>query len=169
MLARREALLSAGLLDERFFIYSEETDFCLRIKQAGWDVRHLPDMTIVHHAGKGGVSEKMVAQDAYARRQYAAKHFTPGRRLAATACACPCASASGRRWVAGTSRSTRSGAGRPGRRWALCSGRGSHRSASRRRGHSSRGGARTASPVRSTCRRSAAPVAGVALPFLKEG
>ena len=36
MLARREALLSAGLLDERFFIYSEEPDLCLRMKRAGW-------------------------------------------------------------------------------------------------------------------------------------
>lgn len=82
MLTRREALLSAGLLDERFFIYSEETDLCLRIKEAGWDIRHLPTMTIVHHAGKGGIRPKMVAQDAYARRQYARKHFTRPRRTA---------------------------------------------------------------------------------------
>jgi GT2 family glycosyltransferase len=75
MLARREALLSAGLLDERFFIYSEEPDLCLRIKRAGWQVRHLPQMTIVHHAGKGGVRPRMVAQDAYTRKQYARKHF----------------------------------------------------------------------------------------------
>ena len=39
MLVRREALLAAGLLDERFFIYSEEPDLCMRIKQAGWRVR----------------------------------------------------------------------------------------------------------------------------------
>jgi len=64
MLARREALLDAGLLDERFFLYSEEPDLCLRIKRAGWQVRHLPQMTIVHHAGKGGVQPRMVAQDA---------------------------------------------------------------------------------------------------------
>ena len=82
MLARREALLSAGLLDERFFIYSEETDLCLRVKEAGWEIRHLPTMTIVHHAGKGGVRPKMVAQDAFARRQYARKHFTGPRRTA---------------------------------------------------------------------------------------
>ena len=43
MLARREALESAGYFDERFFIYSEETDLCLRIKSAGWDIRHLAD------------------------------------------------------------------------------------------------------------------------------
>jgi len=80
MLARRDALLSAGLWDERFFIYSEETDLCLRVKRAGWRVRHLPTMTIVHHAGKGGLRPKMVAQDAFTRRQYAHKHFGPARR-----------------------------------------------------------------------------------------
>jgi N-acetylglucosaminyl-diphospho-decaprenol L-rhamnosyltransferase len=80
MLVRREALVSAGLLDERFFIYSEEPDLCMRIKRAGWQVRHLPQMTIVHHAGKGGVRPRMVAQDAYARKQYAHKHFSALRR-----------------------------------------------------------------------------------------
>jgi len=75
MLVRREALLGAGLLDERFFIYSEEPDLCTRIKRAGWQVRHMPQMTIVHHAGKGGVRPRMIAQDAYTRKQYARKHF----------------------------------------------------------------------------------------------
>jgi GT2 family glycosyltransferase len=81
LLARREAIQSAGFLDERFFIYSEETDLCLRIKQAGWNVRHLPQLTIIHHAGKDGVSPKMAAQDAFARRQYARKNFPPLRRV----------------------------------------------------------------------------------------
>lgn len=76
MLARREALTSAGWFDERFFLYAEEPDLCLRIKQAGWRVRHLPDMTITHHALKGGIRPRMVAQEALARRQYAQKHFT---------------------------------------------------------------------------------------------
>lgn len=75
MLARREALQSAGFLDERFFIYAEEPDLCLRIKRDGWKVVHLPAMTIVHHAGKGGIRPRMIAQDAYVRRQYASKHF----------------------------------------------------------------------------------------------
>lgn len=75
MLVRREALTSAGLLDERFFLQCEEPDLCLRIKRAGWQVRHLPSMTIVHHAQKGGVMPRMVAQETYARKQYARKHF----------------------------------------------------------------------------------------------
>jgi N-acetylglucosaminyl-diphospho-decaprenol L-rhamnosyltransferase len=80
MLARREALLSAGLLDERLFIYSEEPDLCLRIKRAGWQVRHLPQMTIVHHVAKAGIRPRNIAQYAYAGKQYAQKHFGPVRR-----------------------------------------------------------------------------------------
>lgn len=82
MLARREAILSAGVFDERFFLYSEEPDLCLRITRAGWRVRHVPRMTIVHHAGKGGMRPKMVAQEAFTRRQYALKHFGASHRAA---------------------------------------------------------------------------------------
>jgi GT2 family glycosyltransferase len=79
MVARRDALLAAGLMDERFFIYCEEPDLCRRIKAAGWDVAHLPVMTILHHAGKSGWSERLVAQDAFARRQYYTKHLSRPR------------------------------------------------------------------------------------------
>ena len=37
-------------------------------------------MTIVHHAGKGGMRPKMWAQDAYTRMQHARKHFSPLHR-----------------------------------------------------------------------------------------
>src|SRR5581483_7981213 len=80
MLVRREALDSAGWLDERFFIYSEEVDLALRIRQAGWRIRHFPQLTIVHHAGKAGLKPAAAAQYAYSRRLYAAKHFGPLRR-----------------------------------------------------------------------------------------
>jgi N-acetylglucosaminyl-diphospho-decaprenol L-rhamnosyltransferase len=82
MIARREALESSGLMDERFFIYSEEPDLCLRMKRAGWQIRHLPQMAIVHHAGKAGIRPRMAAQDAFTRMQLARKHFSPAHRLA---------------------------------------------------------------------------------------
>jgi N-acetylglucosaminyl-diphospho-decaprenol L-rhamnosyltransferase len=82
MLTRREAIESAGFLDERFFIYSEETDLCRRIKQAGWEIRHLPQMTIVHHAGKAGVKPHIESLNAYNRLVYARKHFSPAHRVA---------------------------------------------------------------------------------------
>jgi N-acetylglucosaminyl-diphospho-decaprenol L-rhamnosyltransferase len=82
LLLRREALESAGLLDERFFIYCEETDLCLRVKRAGWEMRHVPWLTILHHAGKAGLSPKMEAQAAFARLQYARKNFSAFQRAA---------------------------------------------------------------------------------------
>jgi GT2 family glycosyltransferase len=80
MLIRREALESAGFLDERFFMYSDEVDLCRRIRTAGWEIRHLPGMTIVHHEGKAGVDPAIESLNAYTRLMYARKHFSPVHR-----------------------------------------------------------------------------------------
>jgi GT2 family glycosyltransferase len=77
MLARREAIESAGFLDERFFMYSEETDLCRRIRSAGWEVRHLPSMTILHYGAQVGVDPTIESLSAYNRVAYARKHFSP--------------------------------------------------------------------------------------------
>jgi N-acetylglucosaminyl-diphospho-decaprenol L-rhamnosyltransferase len=82
LVVRRDVLERVGGMDERFFLYSEEPDLCLRGRQAGWEMRHLPSMTIVHHAGKAGVDPRLVAQDAYSRRQFAEKHFSRPHRFA---------------------------------------------------------------------------------------
>jgi GT2 family glycosyltransferase len=71
--ARAEAVASIGPMDERFFLYSEEIDWCLRAHQAGWDVRHLPVMTVTHHAGRRDRGDLM-AQLAYSRSLFARKH-----------------------------------------------------------------------------------------------
>jgi N-acetylglucosaminyl-diphospho-decaprenol L-rhamnosyltransferase len=81
MLARREALLGAGFMDERFFLFSDEPDLCLRIRHAGWKIIHTPAMTIVHHAGKAGIKPRLVAQETFARRLYAEKHFARPHRM----------------------------------------------------------------------------------------
>jgi GT2 family glycosyltransferase len=52
LLLRREALQEVGTLDERFFMYSEELDWCYRAKKAGWEVVYLPTARVVHHVGK---------------------------------------------------------------------------------------------------------------------
>ncbi len=82
LVVRREVLQGVGLMDERFFLYSEEPDLCLRAKQGGWEMRHLPLMTILHHAGKAGPNPRLAAQDAYARMQYARKHFSALHQVA---------------------------------------------------------------------------------------
>ncbi len=49
LLLRREAVESAGLLDERFFMYSEELDYAWRMRRAGWPLVYFPDAVVIHH------------------------------------------------------------------------------------------------------------------------
>jgi GT2 family glycosyltransferase len=72
--ARAEAIASIGPMDDRFFLYSEEIDWCLRAHRAGWDVRHLPLMAVTHHAGRRDRGDLM-AQLAHSRSLFAAKHY----------------------------------------------------------------------------------------------
>jgi GT2 family glycosyltransferase len=48
MLVRQQAIEQVGLMDERFFVYGEETDWCYRFKKAGWKVLFTPDAQIIH-------------------------------------------------------------------------------------------------------------------------
>lgn len=73
--ARREAIEQVGPLDDGFFLYCEETDWCLRFRERGWDVRHLPVMTITHHEGNSR-APRAVAQLSHSRRRFAYKHFS---------------------------------------------------------------------------------------------
>ncbi len=52
MAFRREALEQVGLVDEEYFIYSDETDLQYRLKQAGWKIVYLPDLRTIHFGGK---------------------------------------------------------------------------------------------------------------------
>jgi N-acetylglucosaminyl-diphospho-decaprenol L-rhamnosyltransferase len=74
LIARAEALLEVGGLDERFFLYSEETDWCYRFHRAGWKVTHLPTMTITHHTGHTPRPD-LSAQLSYAKILFARKHY----------------------------------------------------------------------------------------------
>jgi N-acetylglucosaminyl-diphospho-decaprenol L-rhamnosyltransferase len=52
LLVRRTAIDAVGLLDEGFRLYSEELEWCLRFRRAGWDVVYLPAAQVVHHSGR---------------------------------------------------------------------------------------------------------------------
>jgi GT2 family glycosyltransferase len=60
MLVRREAIKQVGIMDEQFFMYGEETDWCYRFKQAGWKILFTPDSQIIH---LGRQSSTQVAPD----------------------------------------------------------------------------------------------------------
>ncbi|MBN3523797.1 glycosyltransferase family 2 protein [Paenibacillus apiarius] len=49
MMVRREAIEQVGMLDEDFFMYGEDVDWCYRIKQAGWVNYYYPKTKIVHY------------------------------------------------------------------------------------------------------------------------
>lgn len=49
MLLRTAALQQAGILDEAFFMYGEDLDLALRVKQKGWNVYYYPGATILHY------------------------------------------------------------------------------------------------------------------------
>jgi N-acetylglucosaminyl-diphospho-decaprenol L-rhamnosyltransferase len=51
MMVRRAVFESVGLLDEGYFLYHEETDFCLQAQKAGWTCWYVPDSRVMHIAG----------------------------------------------------------------------------------------------------------------------
>ena len=51
LLVRRAVIERIGLLDERFFMYGEDLDWCLRARQAGWTVRYEPSVVVQHQHG----------------------------------------------------------------------------------------------------------------------
>lgn len=79
LLIRRETLSQIGLLDERYFMYFEELDWCLRAKRAGWKIMYLPTAKVVHHAGKS--SEQDLARRHIrfndSKCKYYTKHYGP--------------------------------------------------------------------------------------------
>ncbi len=74
LIVRREALDQVGPMDERFFLYSEETDWCRRIRGAGWAIRHLPQLQVTHHHG-AGIKPGLTAHLTHSKRLYAEKHM----------------------------------------------------------------------------------------------
>jgi GT2 family glycosyltransferase len=80
LLIRREALEDAGALDERFFIYTEEIDFCRRLGDRGWRLYFVPQSVIVHYGGASTaqVAGRMFVELYRSKVQYFRKHFGPG-------------------------------------------------------------------------------------------
>lgn len=51
LMLRREVVDEVGPMDERFFVYFEETDWCYRMMKAGWDRYYVPDAKVIHYCG----------------------------------------------------------------------------------------------------------------------
>jgi GT2 family glycosyltransferase len=82
MLIRNAALLEVGGLDERYFMYSEEVDWCWRLRAAGWAIWQEP-AAVVTHVGGAATSQfraKMLVALYRSRAQFAASHYSAAWR-----------------------------------------------------------------------------------------
>lgn len=65
MMVRNDAIKKVGLLDERFFMYAEDLDWCRRFREAGYAIIYNPEVKIIHHKYKSGIksaSKKIATQ-----------------------------------------------------------------------------------------------------------
>ncbi|MGH2798630.1 MAG: glycosyltransferase family 2 protein [Thermoleophilaceae bacterium] len=74
LLVRRRTLEAVGGLDEGFFMYCEDKDLCRRVRNAGWDVRYVPDVVAVHAGGASAPRASLLPVLAASRIRYARKH-----------------------------------------------------------------------------------------------
>ena len=90
MMVRREVFEKIGLLDEGYFMYFEETDFCLRASKAGWPTWYVPSSKIIHLVGQSsgvtGTKRTAKRRPAYwfkSRHRYFRRHYGAFRTLLA--------------------------------------------------------------------------------------
>ena len=76
LLVRRQAAEAVGLLDESFFMFNEETDWCYRFRRAGWKVLFFPGAEVVHVGGTshGG---RLFQENVRSQLRFLAKHHGP--------------------------------------------------------------------------------------------
>jgi GT2 family glycosyltransferase len=82
MMVRREVFETIGLMDEKYFLYFEETDFCLQARRAGWECWYVPQSRVMHIAGQStGVTvrnsspKRLPAYWFDSRRRYFIKNY----------------------------------------------------------------------------------------------
>jgi GT2 family glycosyltransferase len=57
MLARKSTIDAIGLMDESYFMYTEETDWCFRVHKGGFDIYYLPEARVLHKSGQSAATE----------------------------------------------------------------------------------------------------------------
>lgn len=77
LMVRREAMQRAGGMDERYFLYAEDIDFCLAVKAAGYRVVYYPEAVVVHHKGASSRQASLAANREFHRAMalFHEKHF----------------------------------------------------------------------------------------------
>ncbi|HMJ02986.1 MAG TPA: glycosyltransferase [Conexibacter sp.] len=78
LLVRREAAQRIGWMDPAFFVYSDEVDFCKRLRDAGWAVLYVPGAEAIHHEqlSTGSVPTRRIVELSRNRERYMRKHHS---------------------------------------------------------------------------------------------
>jgi GT2 family glycosyltransferase len=71
LLTRRQDAERVGLLDERYFMYTEDVDFCAAIRAAGRRILYTPDVAVVHLRGRSAAAASAATRAAYYRSHVA--------------------------------------------------------------------------------------------------
>ncbi len=74
-LTRKSVLDKVGMFDEDYFMYAEDIDLCLRIKQAGYKIMYLPEVKVIHYKGVSSGLKKETQQITSANSQSRLKAF----------------------------------------------------------------------------------------------
>jgi GT2 family glycosyltransferase len=84
LLVRREAAQRIGWMDPAFFVYSDEVDFCKRLRAAGWSVLYVPQASAIHHEqlSTGSVPTRRIVELSRNRDRYMRKHHSAPAALA---------------------------------------------------------------------------------------
>lgn len=82
MILPKKIIDQVGFLDERFFMYAEDLDWCKRIRQQGYQIIYHPGVTLIHHKNKSGIHSKKKQVSSKTKRyfyttmlQYYDKHY----------------------------------------------------------------------------------------------
>ena len=70
LMIRNDAIKQVGKLDEDYFFFIEETDWCYRMQKAGWKVYHVPDAKVIHLGGESKRRAPWQSQIEYCRSLY---------------------------------------------------------------------------------------------------
>lgn len=82
MLARTQAIAEVGMLDPGYEMYSEEIDWAMRMKRAGWERWCVPDAVVIHYGGasSGQATERTERIKWRSRQRYYAMYYSPLKR-----------------------------------------------------------------------------------------
>lgn len=82
MCVRRAAVEQIGTLDEQFFLYFEDNDWCLRMRKGGWKVMYVPACAVVHLGGRSEPRRRAASRHYRdSLRRFYHKHYSPAANM----------------------------------------------------------------------------------------